>query len=152
MSISKRIPARALLRSESGFSLIELLIVLVIIAILAGIAIPRYMSSTVKAKQTEAQELLRQIYLMERTHFLSHDGYWIPSGSTVASSDHPYAFDTIGVEIMKSARYRYTIQGTRDRFVATAVAERLDDDPAVDKWQIDNTGELRVVIDDAIAR
>ena len=35
---------------------------------------------------------------------------------------------------------------------ATAIAHRLDDDPAVDKWQIDETGELRVVIDDSIDR
>jgi len=26
------------------------------------------------------------------------------------------------------------------------------DDPAIDKWQIDQTGALKVIIDDAIAR
>lgn len=61
--------------NQHGFSLIELMIVLVIIGILAGIAIPRYMSSTTKAKQTEAKELLRQIYLLERSHFQMNDEY-----------------------------------------------------------------------------
>jgi len=36
--------------------------------------------------------------------------------------------------------------------VATAIAERLDDDPAIDQWEIDQTGLLKAVIDDAIAR
>lgn len=135
-----------------GFSLIELLIVLVIIAIIAGLAIPRYMSSTVKAKQVEAQELLHQIYLMERSFRQNHDRYWIPMAGMAADRDNPYAFDSIGVEIMKSARYTYVITGDLDHFVCTATAERLDDDPAVDKWQIDETGELKALIDDSIVR
>ena len=81
--------------SDDGFSLVELLIVLVILGIIAGIAIPRYMSSTVKAKQVEAKELLHQIYLMERSYFQTHDEYWIPSTSLVANRDNPYSFDTI---------------------------------------------------------
>lgn len=140
------------LTDESGFSLIELLIVLVIVGILAGIAIPRYMSSTVKAKQTEAKELLHQIYLMQRSYFQNHDQYWIPASGTMASKDYPYAFDTLGVEIMSSARYEYTISGNQDVFTASAVARRLDDDPAVDHWEINQLGELRAISDDAIAR
>jgi prepilin-type N-terminal cleavage/methylation domain-containing protein len=143
---------KRLIRNQSGFSLIELLIVLVIIAILAGLAIPRYMSATVKAKQTEAQELLHQIYLLERSYYQYHDRYWIPASGVAASKDNPFAFDTLGVEIMKSARYTYTVDGDEDGFVATAIATRLDDDPAIDKWEIDQTGELRAVIDDAITR
>ena len=137
---------------NKGFSLVELLIVIVIIGILAGIAIPRYMRSTVKAKQTEAKELLHQAYLMERSYFQTHDEYWIPTPGVVADKDNPFAFDTLGVEIMSSARYSYTITGDQDHFTVTAVAERLDDDPAVDKWQIDQTGELKSIIDDSIVR
>jgi type IV pilus assembly protein PilE len=138
--------------NEAGFSLLELLIVLVIIGILAGIAIPRYMSSTVKAKQTEAKELLHQIYLMQRSYYQNNDRYWIPSGGLTASKDAPFAFDSIGVEIMSSARYEYTITGNEDVFTASAVARRLDDDPAIDQWEIDQTGQLRAISDDAIAR
>ncbi|MEW5994045.1 MAG: prepilin-type N-terminal cleavage/methylation domain-containing protein [Candidatus Zixiibacteriota bacterium] len=135
-----------------GFTLLELLIVLVIIGILAGIAIPRYMSSTVKAKQTEAKEMLHQIYLLERSYFQNNDRYWIPPAGLSASKDNPFAFDTLGVEIMKSARYTYTISGDEDHFVATATAKRLDDDPAIDQWQIDESSQLKAIIDDAIAR
>lgn len=137
---------------QAGFSLLEMLIVLVIIAILVGLAIPRYTSSTTKAKQTEAKGLLHQIFLMERSYYDNHDKYWIPPAGTIAGKDNPYGLDSIGLEIMKSARYTYTIEGDSDRFIATAVAARLDDDPAIDKWQIDQTGELKCIVDDAVAR
>ena len=143
---------RGPLANQHGFSLVELLIVLVIIGIIAGIAIPRYMASTVKAKQTEAKGLLNQIYLMERSYFQSNDEYWIPVSAITAGKESPFAFDTLGVEIMPSARYTYAITGDRDHFLVTAIAERLDDDPAIDQWEIDQTGMLRAVIDDAIAR
>jgi len=134
---------------RGGFSLIELLIVLVIIGILAGIAIPRYMSSTTKAKQTEAKELLHQIYLLERSYFDENDEYWIPDEGIIADKDHPDIFIDLGVEIMPSARYRYSISGDKDHFIATATADRLDDDPAIDQWQIDDKGILKVIIDDS---
>lgn len=140
------------LKNQQGFSLVELLIVLVIIGIIAGIAIPRYMASTVRAKQTEAKGLLNQLYLLERSYFQVNDEYWIPASGIVASKDYPFAFDTLGAEIMPSARYSYTITGDQDHFLVTAIAQRLDDDPAIDQWEIDQTGQLRAVIDDAIAR
>lgn len=137
------------LQKQRGFSLIELLIVLIIIGILAGIAIPQYMSSTTKAKQTEAQEILKQIYLLERAYFQLNDEYWIPAEGIFADKNNPDAFLELGVEIMASARYKYEITGDKDHFIATATADRLDDDPAIDQWQIDNTGILKVVIDDS---
>ena len=149
---TSRTPRTSILRNSRGFSLIELLIVLVIIGIIAGIAIPRYMSSTVKAKQTEAKGLLHQLYLLERSYFQSNDRYWIPASGTIASKDNPFAFDTLGCEIMPSARYTYEITGDQDNFVVTATAMRLDDDPAIDQWQIDKTGRLQPIVDDAISR
>ena len=141
-----------LLRSDQrGFSLIELLIVLVIIGILAGLAIPQYMSYTTKAKQVEAKELLHQIYLLERAYFHNNDQYWIPGPGVTANRSNPYAFDSLGVEIMKSARYTYVIAGDQNHFTATATTN-LDDDPALDIWQIDETGELRVISDDSVVR
>lgn len=138
--------------NQEGFSLTELLIVLVIIGILAGIAIPKYMSSTTKAKQTEAKELLHQIYLMEQSYFLEHDEYWIPDDGVEASKDAPYAFDQIGVEIASSARYTYHIEEIETGFRATATATTLDDDPAPDVWTIDQSGALVAQSDDSVER
>lgn len=154
--ISKNLRSSRLLRrtlfSQKGFTLIELLIVLVIIAILAGLAIPRYMAYTTRAKQTEAKELLNQIYLAERSYFQINDTYWIPAQGLLADRNNQFAFDTIGVEIMPSARYSYEITGDREHFTATAIATHLDDDPAIDQWQIDESGQLRSIHDDSIER
>jgi len=53
---------------------------------------------------------------------------------------------------MPSARYWYEITGDQDHFIATATAERLDDDRAIDQWQIDETGILKAIVDDSKVR
>ena len=49
------------LRNRDGFTLIELMIVVVIIGILAAIAIPKFSAVSNNAKQAEAEPILKQI-------------------------------------------------------------------------------------------
>ena len=139
--------------SQKGFTLIELMIVVVIIGILAALAIPRFMRATTKSKQSEAKQILKQIYTMEQAYRQEKNVYWVTAG--VAGSATGNAFAQIGVEVGPTARYSYQLASAdiNTSFVCTATANAangLDDDNTPDIWTIDAAGNLLCVSDDAI--
>jgi type IV pilus assembly protein PilA len=56
-------------RNRKGFTLIELMIVVAIIAILAAIAIPNFLKFQAKSKQSEARTMLTGVYEAEMGFF-----------------------------------------------------------------------------------
>lgn len=134
---------------KHGFTLIELMIVVVIIGILSALAIPRFMAASTKSKQTEAKQLLKQIYYQEMAYRLEYDSYW--GNGISADRSKPDNFSRIGVLIPNSARYTYTIVTSATTFTIVATVENpgLDDDPAPDTWTINEQGTLVCTSDDA---
>ena len=127
--------------NRKGFTLIELMIVVVIIGILAALAIPRFMQATTKSKQSEAKQLLKQIYTMERTFRQENPlNAYGDNGVSIAAGAGG-TFPEIGVEVQTTARYTYDIVAAGNTFTATATAN-LDDDATNDVWTIDQTGLL----------
>jgi prepilin-type N-terminal cleavage/methylation domain-containing protein len=141
---------RYLRLNQKGFTLLELMIVVVILGILAAMAIPRFITVTSKAKQSEAKLILKQIYSNERIYFEQFGEYWIPLGGTIANQGNPFAFAEILVEVQNPALYDYELLGTPMTFTAWATAN-LDDDPTIDEWSINDRGQLRLTpgMDDA---
>jgi prepilin-type N-terminal cleavage/methylation domain-containing protein len=129
--------------SPRGFTLIEIMIVIVIIGILTALAVPRFMTNTRRGKQTEAQLMLKQIYSMQRAYFMANSTYGcngVTADGTVANRDN---FSAIGVQLHANAKYNYTItvQNGGKSFTASASAN-IDDDPVNDVWEIDESGTL----------
>jgi prepilin-type N-terminal cleavage/methylation domain-containing protein len=133
-------------KSNKGFTLIELMIVVVIVGILAALAIPRFMKAATKAKQSEAKGILKQVHTMQKAYFVENDHYC--RDGVVANAGAPLAFAPLAIEIISSARYDYTMAVNGFQFTCTATAN-LDDDATIDTWTIDETGVLTCVIDDS---
>jgi len=80
-------------RKMKGFTLVELLIVLLILGILIGLAVPRYLQALEKSKQTTFCSNVRNV--------ISAMESWRMENATTAYPD----FDTLNATIIKSATY-----------------------------------------------
>ncbi len=87
-------------RSEKGFTLVELMIVVVIIGILASIAIPKFSNLIGKTKVTEAKNILTQIISLETSYFYANSSYV----DVAAGADAP----AIGFEVPDNAKFEYS--------------------------------------------
>jgi len=66
---------RRTVRNTKGFTLIELMIVVVIIGILAALAIPRFSKASDRAKEKEADGILKQVYTLQQTYKAQNGAY-----------------------------------------------------------------------------
>jgi len=109
-------------RKNKGFTLIEMMIVVAIIALLATIAIPNYINFQKKAKTAEAKSNLGAIRTCEEAYHADKDTYLAcgvapataSTGVPVAWTNGgaaPAAWASIGYEPKGGVRYQYSVDG-----------------------------------------
>lgn len=60
---------------RKGFTLIEIMMVVVIIGVMVTIALPQYVKIVEKGRSSEARVMLGQIRSLQNLYFLEHDAY-----------------------------------------------------------------------------
>jgi type IV pilus assembly protein PilE len=132
------IPGTIYCKESSGFSLTELMVVLVIIGVLVLLALPKLLPLVTKAKTTEAKLALKQLYTLEQTHRFEIDRY------TKNLQELGYEENKL---ISDGGQARYTVkvsEATADSFYAEAVSVvDFDGDGTFNVWAVDQTGSIR---------
>ena len=85
---------RKLLHSKKGFTLVELMVVVIIVGILAAVAVPLYRANLNRAASSEGVALLGSIRTAQRVYYAEHDTYtasWADLGGNAADlADNKY--------------------------------------------------------------
>ena len=109
---------KLLRKRQTGFTLIELMIVLMIVAILAAIAIPSYNESVLRSNRANARTaLLQAAQWLERAATASGT---YPICNSVVDPNPPACQVPLGVRAVEGNRYRIDVNSQAGTFALTA--------------------------------
>ena len=127
------------MKSNKGFTLIELMIVVEIIAIIAAIAVPNYIRTRIQANEASAVASLRVILDAENSYNTQYYVYATDMAS-LTTEDPPFL--TGGDWTAPKNGYTYRVEGDPGNFIAYATPVEFN----VTGWHgflIDATGAIR---------
>ena len=103
---------------QKGFTLVELMVVIVIVGVLSAVALPNFLSQAAKAKGTEAKSTIASIIKSAQAEYHTE-------GAAAVSTD----CTTLGGPKDDSQNFNYVCGITGDEFTVTATAN--DNDKAI---------------------
>lgn len=156
-------------KSTKGFTLIELMIVVAIIAFLSVIAVPNFFKFLAKAKRTEAYMNLHSIHTAQKVYWSEHGEYttqlagnagagWQPEGYSGGGASEKFYY-TYGFaqgaegasfftgKLGAASSQMSMTRADKTGFVAAAVGD-IDGDGQPDVLTINEKGEINIVQDD----
>lgn len=155
-------PKKILIDGASGFSLVELMVVVAIIGILASIAVPQFQSFAYKARLTEAKAGLTSIYTAEKAFFGEYMQYDPRFGAIGLQPEGQYFFNigfsggevaknykgSVGVRATNTATYceSYSVTGCRSMTSALPAQSKSDS-----KVSVISDADAKTLLDNAIA-
>ncbi len=117
-----------------GFTFVELLYVIIVMAILAIIALPLYFNIIKTAKTVEAQQALTEVQRLEELYLVDKNSGYSANLSEIGFRAQ-LKYYTVNIELKP------------DGFTATATGN-LDSDADMDTWTIDEKKKLVQIIQD----
>jgi type IV pilus assembly protein PilA len=95
---------------EGGFTLIELMVVVLIIAILIAIAIPTFLGARQRAQDRAAQSNLRNALTAEKTYYTDSLASYAPAGAAALKAIEPsLTFDALADAVPTQGSVGYAL-------------------------------------------
>lgn len=134
-------------KSNRGFSLVELMVVVAIIGVLAALAIPRFKTFQAKARQSEAKTNLAHLFTLEQSYHGDNDTYIaLGEGEECSANLLGFQFDNCsGTTTSKNKRYYYSVTDvSSEKFLGHAQSSAGGENKIIpgcstDHWTVDQT-------------
>lgn len=136
------------MRRTRGFTLIEMMIVVAIIAILAAIVVPWWGKYTYRARRADGQKLLMHVVQMEERYYTDTNHYPLAASSLGYTTDTP---------VSEHGYYQLTAitlpagTSTGQGYIATVKPLKGQADDKCGNLSIDNTGLKKPLPTDTVA-